>query len=376
MAKEDWIKIHTDIIDDVKIRRLSKIPESFRMWVGLLCLCRRDGIDNCVCINQDIPYETEELAKIMMVPHSDFLGFLKEAEKLRMIEVNDGFIFILNWDKRQYIDNGRAKNFRKKQKRNALETDVKQIRNALETQTEQNKNTVETGVKRFGNAIETELKRERNAPETELKRFGNGLETDMKRNGNASETELKRIGNRNETVEQNRTEQNRTEQSRTEQKQNREEQTAEQSRIEEKQIPVAAAVASFASVLGKGNCSAAAASPGGGYRPIASELVRIGVSLQKTEELLSRHSEESIRNQINWLPFRNLNKPVAGLIKAIEQSWEMPAMPQTEKQKAEMEHLTKVRKCAEKDPDCARLNVDICSQCPNVLKKRLEMPDT
>lgn len=179
--------------------------------------------------------------------------------------------------------------------------------------------------------------------------------------------------------EKNRTEQKGTEQKRKQKKTNKQNRKqnkqTEQNRIEQ-QVPVAAAVASFASALGKGNCSAAAASPGNTYRPVASELVRIGVSMQKTEELLSRYPEESIRNQIDWLPFRNLNKPVAGLIKAIEQNWEMPAMPQTEKQKAEMEHLTKVRKCAEKYPDCAKLNVDMCSQCPNVLKKRSEKPDT
>lgn len=330
MAKEDWIKIHTDIIDDVKIRRLSKIPESFKMWVGLLCLCRRDGIDNCVCINENIPYEPQELAEILTVSHRDFLEFLKESEKLRMIEINDGFIFILNWDKRQLVDGGRWKKFNNKHKTNTEQTQSKQPTNILQT----------------------DNKHFTNEPQTEGKQPANDLQT---------------------------TEQNRTEQSREEQ--NRKEQTAEQNRETngeqtEKQIPVAAAVASFASVLGKGNCSAAAAAPPVGNRPIASELVRIGVSLQKTEELLSRHSEEVIRKQIDWLPFRNLNKPVAGLVKAIEQNWEMPALPQTEKQKAEMEHLTKVRKCAEKYPDCAKLNVEMCSQCPNVVKKRSEKPDT
>ena len=166
---------------------------------------------------------------------------------------------------------------------------------------------------------------------------------------------------KNIPVEQKQTEQNRKEQK-----------TKENKQTEQKQISISAAVASFASALGKGNCSVSAAAP---PRAIASELVKLGISLEKTQELVSRYPEEVIRNQIDWLPYRQFRKPVAGLIAAIEQNYEMPVIPQSEEQRAELEHLEKVKRCAKKYPDCAKIGQKLCQQCPNVLKKKAEMQE-
>ncbi|MFN8140431.1 MAG: hypothetical protein U0R49_11600 [Fimbriimonadales bacterium] len=55
------------------------------------------------------------------------------------------------------------------------------------------------------------------------------------------------------------------------------------------------------------------------------DLVKVGVSLRKAEQLVKQNPHEKIRKQLDWLPSRNARKPASLLIVAIERDYDAPA---------------------------------------------------
>jgi hypothetical protein len=55
------------------------------------------------------------------------------------------------------------------------------------------------------------------------------------------------------------------------------------------------------------------------------ELVQVGISLRKAENLVGKHSEALIRKQLDWLPLRAARRPASLLIASIERDFEAPA---------------------------------------------------
>jgi hypothetical protein len=55
------------------------------------------------------------------------------------------------------------------------------------------------------------------------------------------------------------------------------------------------------------------------------ELVEVGVSLRKAENLVRRYSALKIKRQLDWLPFRSARRPASMIIAAIENDYDEPA---------------------------------------------------
>lgn len=55
---ENWIKLHSEILNDVKLKRIKKlIPNAFEIWVKLLLFCKVRGMGDLICENEEICYE-------------------------------------------------------------------------------------------------------------------------------------------------------------------------------------------------------------------------------------------------------------------------------------------------------------------------------
>lgn len=54
------------------------------------------------------------------------------------------------------------------------------------------------------------------------------------------------------------------------------------------------------------------------------ELVEVGISLRKAENLISSFPESKIRKQLKWLPLRVARRPASLLIAAIEHDYDAP----------------------------------------------------
>jgi hypothetical protein len=55
------------------------------------------------------------------------------------------------------------------------------------------------------------------------------------------------------------------------------------------------------------------------------ELVEVGVSVRKAENLVKRFSGDRIRRQLDWLPYRSARRPASMIIAAIENNYDEPA---------------------------------------------------
>jgi hypothetical protein len=63
---------------------------------------------------------------------------------------------------------------------------------------------------------------------------------------------------------------------------------------------------------------------------IVLEMVQVGISLRKAESLLSKHPEDLIRKQLQWLPLRAARRPASLLIASVEHDYEAPAYAKDE----------------------------------------------
>lgn len=55
------------------------------------------------------------------------------------------------------------------------------------------------------------------------------------------------------------------------------------------------------------------------------ELVEVGVSIRKAENLVKRFPDAKIRRQLDWLPYRSARRPASMIIAAIENDYDEPA---------------------------------------------------
>lgn len=96
--------------------------------------------------------------------------------------------------------------------------------------------------------------------------------------------------------------------------------------------------------------------PEGPPSPIVDDLIEAGIGSKTARELAEQHTEQRIREQLQWLPMREgLKNPVASLVKAIREGWEPPAEvlaerraeKQREVYRRDLERRTKERDLAE-----------------------------
>lgn len=60
-----WFRLYSEILRDPKVRRL-KSAAKFGVFVGLLTLANDGKVRGWVCIEEDMPYEVDELADLLM----------------------------------------------------------------------------------------------------------------------------------------------------------------------------------------------------------------------------------------------------------------------------------------------------------------------
>jgi predicted phage replisome organizer len=107
MSSIQWIKIRTDIFDDEKIKIIDSLPERdaiFVIWIKLLTLAGRVNDQGQIYLTENIPYTPEMLSTLFNRQISVINLAISTFHKFGMVEINNDFIGISNWDKHQNID--------------------------------------------------------------------------------------------------------------------------------------------------------------------------------------------------------------------------------------------------------------------------------
>lgn len=106
MSEVKWIKITTNIFDDEKIKLIETLPDSDTLlviWFKLLTLAGKCNEGGLIYLTRDVPYNPEMLSTILRRPVNTIRLALNEFSKLRMIEIFDDIISIINWEKHQTL---------------------------------------------------------------------------------------------------------------------------------------------------------------------------------------------------------------------------------------------------------------------------------
>lgn len=107
MAEVQWIKIATNLFDNRKIKQIECLPEKdtiIVIWIKLICLAGSINDGGQVYFLKGHPYTADMLATQFNRPSDVVSTALDIFSKFGMIEVTDGFIEILNWEKYQNVD--------------------------------------------------------------------------------------------------------------------------------------------------------------------------------------------------------------------------------------------------------------------------------
>jgi hypothetical protein len=100
MNKMPWLKLYTEIRTDPKMQALS--DAEFRAWINLMCLAAESKVRGEICIDQEIPYPEDALAKAIHVTRATLKKYLIKFSRLRMIEIRNEIVVLMNFQARQY----------------------------------------------------------------------------------------------------------------------------------------------------------------------------------------------------------------------------------------------------------------------------------
>lgn len=101
MAEVSWIKIQTDLFENPKIkhiRRNGKGNDTVLIWVLLLTIAGKCNDEGIVSLTDSIPYTAEMIAEDFNFRIKTVQDSIKIFQKLNMIYIENGFIFISNWE--------------------------------------------------------------------------------------------------------------------------------------------------------------------------------------------------------------------------------------------------------------------------------------
>lgn len=107
MAEVKWIKLHTAMFDNSKIRYIRTLPEGNNMvliWVMLLSKAGKCNASGFIFLTENIPYTSQ-----MLAAEFGFELYLIELAlatfvKLNMIQLEEHIIKIAGWEEHQNID--------------------------------------------------------------------------------------------------------------------------------------------------------------------------------------------------------------------------------------------------------------------------------
>ena len=107
MVEVHWFKIQADIFDNEKIKKLlnSRDGDTYcRVWFQLLALAAKCNEHGAVLLGENIPITIDDLARIMNKTVNKLTTIMQQLANLHMIFVEDGTIYIKNWDVYQNLD--------------------------------------------------------------------------------------------------------------------------------------------------------------------------------------------------------------------------------------------------------------------------------
>lgn len=107
MSDIKWVKLHTDILSNRKIKYIRSMPQGDELcllWVLMLATAGVVNDRGKLYISDRIPYNVETLANELSFPHNTVKLGLELFERLNMISFNgSGTIIIKNWEEYQSV---------------------------------------------------------------------------------------------------------------------------------------------------------------------------------------------------------------------------------------------------------------------------------
>ena len=107
MAEVKWIKLHTAMFDNSKIRYIRTLPEGTNMvliWVMLLSKAGKCNASGFIFLTENIPYTSQMLAAEFGFDLYLIELALATFVKLNMIQLEEHIIKIAGWEEHQNID--------------------------------------------------------------------------------------------------------------------------------------------------------------------------------------------------------------------------------------------------------------------------------
>lgn len=107
MAEVKWIKLHTSMFDNSKIRYIRTLPEGNNMvliWVMLLSKAGKCNASGFIFLTENIPYTSQMLAAEFGFDLYLIELALATFVKLNMIQLEEHIIKIAGWEEHQNID--------------------------------------------------------------------------------------------------------------------------------------------------------------------------------------------------------------------------------------------------------------------------------
>jgi predicted phage replisome organizer len=157
MAEIKWVKLHTNMFQNSKLKHLRSLPEGDKLaliWIMLLATAGRCNANGWVFLTENIPYTPKMLAKEFDCRPSTVAAALHAFEDMDMIMIDGGFIHVQNWLDYQNADRLeelRAKDRERKRKQREKEKSAVECpRTSVESpQTEEEEEEEEEGEEDF-----------------------------------------------------------------------------------------------------------------------------------------------------------------------------------------------------------------------------------
>lgn len=102
-----WIRLSTGIFDDEKIKLILAMPDGPRLvivWLRLLCLAGKCDAGGAVFITREIPLNEEMFAVMFGMDLPIVQLAVQTFARFRMIEIVEGTLRIVNWERHQQRD--------------------------------------------------------------------------------------------------------------------------------------------------------------------------------------------------------------------------------------------------------------------------------
>lgn len=107
MADVQWIKFDVDMFDNEKIKYMRTLPDGDKLvliWVMLLAKAGKCNAGGMICITEKVPCSLQYLADELKFPENTISLALQTMQKLDMIDIENDFILISDWEGHQSVD--------------------------------------------------------------------------------------------------------------------------------------------------------------------------------------------------------------------------------------------------------------------------------